>query len=117
MKSEMLSRDDITRIMGRFGGRPGNEAAIDAALLAGRRRGAFRKVAYLWRALLFGYPLSEGDRRTALVVAFIVLEGGGVALWDGQKKRVVDTLLRVSKENISDIRRIERLVRYAVEGR
>ena len=135
MKTENIAVGDIIRISQHFGGKMAasrprrrlgwsdaasgglrGEAGLDAALLAGGRRGVFRRIAYLWRALLSSYPLAEGDRHTALVVAFIFFENRRMALWDGQKKRLVNALLKVSKENISDIGRIERLVRYAVEG-
>jgi len=116
MKTEHLAVSDIVKISQHFKGGLRSEAGLDAALIAGGRRGVFRRIAYLWRALLLSYPLVEGDRRTALVVAFIIFEKNRMALWDGQKKRLVSALLKVSKENISDIGRIERLVRYAVEG-
>ncbi len=124
MKTESITIGDIARIsqhfgcgrFGRGGGSSFSEAGLDAALMAGGRRGVFRRIAYLWRALLFGYPLSEGDRKTALVLAFVTFENSRMALWDGQKRRLVNALLKVSKENISEIGRIERLVRYAVEG-
>jgi uncharacterized protein YjiS (DUF1127 family) len=116
MKTENLAVSDIAGISQHFGGGLHGEASLDAALVAGGRRGVFRRIAYLWRALLSSYPLAEGDRRTALIIAFIVFEKSRMALWDGQKKRLVSALLKVSKENISDIGRIERLVRYAVEG-
>ena len=127
MKAENLAISDIVKISQHFGGglvtgrgahdsRLVSEAGLDAALVAGGRRGVFRRIAYLWRALLSGYPLAEGDRRTALIAAFIIFEKNRMALWDGQKRRLVNALLKVSKENISEISRIERLVRYAVEG-
>jgi hypothetical protein len=116
MKTEVLAISDIARINQHFEGNLRGEAGLDAAIVAGGRRGVFRRIAYLWRALLFSYPLMEGDRRTALIVAFIIFEKSRMALWDGQKKRLVSALLKVSAENISDIGRIERLVRYAVEG-
>jgi hypothetical protein len=116
MKTENLSISDMVAISQHFKGGLRGDAGLDAALVAGGRRGVFRRIAYLWRALLFSYPLVEGDRRTALIVAFIIFEKNRMALWDGQKKRMVSALLKVSAENISDISRIERLVRYAVEG-
>ncbi len=116
MKTETITIGDIARISQRLGGGLHSDAGLDAALAAGGRRGVFRRIAYLWRALLFGYPLSEGDRATALVVALIIFENSRMALWDGQKRRLVNALLKVSKENISEIGRIERLVRYAVQG-
>jgi len=108
--------EDIAKISQHFGGRLRVEAGLNAALAAGGRRGIFRRIAYLWRALLHSYPLVEGDRRTALVVAIILFEKNRIALWDGQRKRLVSAILKVSKENISDVGRIERLVRYAVQG-
>ena len=125
MKTDNLAISDIVKISQYCSGKMAadaasgwlrSEAGLDAAIVAGGRRGVFRRIAYLWRALLFSYPLAEGDRRTALIVAFIIFEKNKMALWDGQKKRLVSALLKVSKENISDIGRIERLVRYAVAG-
>jgi hypothetical protein len=116
MISENITKDDTVKISGFFGSRISNEAGLDAAILAGRNRGMFRKISYIWRALLSPYPLAEGDRKTALAFALSAFVSAGMVLDQKCKERLVSAVIRISKENIHNINRIERLLRYAVEG-
>lgn len=107
MKSSEITKDDVMRISRLYGSSLRNEAEIENALYAGRGRSAPRQVACLWRALLVSGPFFEGDKRTALAAACILLGHGS--------EGIVAAIIKITKESITDIDRIERLVRYAME--
>ncbi|MBM3303736.1 MAG: hypothetical protein FJY76_01460 [Candidatus Aenigmarchaeota archaeon] len=110
MITEKLTRDDIMKISRLYGGGLRNEAEIENALYAGRGRSVPRQVAYLWRAILVSHPFIEGDKKTALAVAELLFRGS-----DADSRRLVAAIIRITKESIADVGRIERLVRYAME--
>ena len=89
---------------------------IETALSLGKGKGIYRKVAYLWKAILVGHPFTDGNKRTALMVAVAMLEKCGIKL-DGEKKEnIVSEIRKIASENITDINTIERSIRYAVTG-
>lgn len=111
-----LTKDDILRISSVYKGHIRNEAGLETALRAGARRGTFKRTAYLWRAILASSPFADGDKRTAFAVADIMFASSGRSLSRTQKEALVRAVIRVSKENITRLGRIERLLRYAVNG-
>jgi death-on-curing family protein len=117
MNSEyIISRDQIKRINEMYGGSLRNDAEIETALEMGKGKAVFRKVACLWRAILVGHPFTDGNKRTALMVALTILEDCNIRAGEKAKEAMVSEITKVAKENITNINRIERLVRYAVEG-
>jgi death-on-curing protein len=111
----MLSKNDIREINKKYGGTLRSDAEIETALAMGKGRSIYRKIAYLWRAVLVGHPFSDGNKRTALAFAEVLFECSGVDVSAGEKKRLVDTIIKISKDNLTDVNRIEGLIRYAVK--
>jgi death-on-curing family protein len=117
MNSEyIISKDQIKRINERYGGSLRSDAEIETALDMGKGRSVFRKIACLWRAILVGHPFTDGNKRTALMTVLTILEACEIRTEEKIKEALVSEITKVAKENITNINRIERLVRYAVEG-
>ena len=92
-------------------------ARLEHALDAGEGKGLYRRIALLWRAILVGHPFTDGNKRTALAVACVLLQEAGT-LTDGTvQERLMDELLLIAEESLEDIPRIERRVKYAAEER
>ena len=82
----------------------------------GKGRSIFRKIALLMRAILVGHPFVDGNKRTAIIAALKLLDSCKIELDNGQKEKLVSTAIKIAKENIIDLKRIERLIRYVVKG-
>lgn len=117
MNSEyILDKEQIRMINEKYGGILRSDAEIDTALTLGKGKSVYRKIAYLWRAILVGHPFTDGNKRTALIVALTVLDKCKIELDENKKENMVSEITKIAKENITDVNRIERLVRYAVTG-
>ncbi len=112
----ILSKEEIRSINEQYGGSLRMDAEIETALEAGKGKPIFRKVAYLLRAILVGHPFTDGNKRTALIVALAMLEKCQIGMDEGKKENLVSEIRKIASENMRDINRIERLVRYAVTG-
>lgn len=111
-----LTKEVLEGINKQFGGSVRYDAAIEHALEAGEGRGLYWRIALLWRAILVGHPFTDGNKRTALAVATLLLKDAG-RLSDGMvQERLLDELLVIARDNLEDVPRIERRVRYAAEG-
>lgn len=117
MNSEyIISKDQIKWIDRKCGGSLRSDAEIETALDMGKGKAVFRKIAYLWKAILVGHPFTDGNKRTALVVALSILEKCEIKTGKNEREKMVSEIKRIAKENITDVNRIERLVRYAITG-
>ncbi|MCK4714356.1 MAG: type II toxin-antitoxin system death-on-curing family toxin [Candidatus Aenigmarchaeota archaeon] len=114
MNSEyIIPKEQIKAINERYGGSLRTDAEIETALSMGRGRNVYRKIAALWRAILVGHPFTDGNKRTALMVALYILESCDIRIPEPRKESIVREITKIARENITDINRIERLVRYA----
>ncbi len=112
-----LSKEVLEAINKEFGGSVRYDATIEHALEAGEGKGLYRRIALLWRAILVGHPFTDGNKRTALAVAVLLLKYAG-RLADGTvQERLLDELLIIARDNLEDIPKIERRVKYAAEER
>ena len=117
MNSEyIIGKEEVRAINERYGGSLRSDAEIETALRMGKGKGIYRKIALLWRAILVGHPFTDGNKRTALMVSLRLLEASYMGMDEQQKEAIVKEIIKVAKENITDINRIERLIRYAVTG-
>jgi death-on-curing family protein len=117
MNSEyILSKEEIRSINEQYGGSLRMDAQVETALSLGKDKSIYRKIAYLWKAILVGHPFTDGNKRTALMVAVAMLEKSGIRLDEEKNENMVSEIRKIASENITDINRIERLVRYAVTG-
>jgi prophage maintenance system killer protein len=111
----MLSKDDIKQINEKYGGTLRSDAEIETALFMGKGRSLYRKIAYLWRAVLVGRPFTDGNKRTALAFAEVLFESSGFKLNPDEEKRLIEAVIKISKDNLREINRIEGLIRHAVK--
>ena len=108
-----ISKKDLLRINQGFGGNLRNDASIDFAIdaIENPKFGFYKKLAYLWRAILVDHPFSDGNKRTAVFLAF--------AFSEEHKKQVDKELLlynaiSIAKNNIIDLRNIEWRLKNAI---
>ena len=117
MNSEyIITKEQVRMINEKCGGGLRNDAEIETALDLGKGKAVYRKIAYMWRAILVGHPFTDGNKRTSLVVSIAILKKCKVHAGKTEKENMVDAIRKIASENITDINRIERLVRYAVSG-
>jgi death-on-curing family protein len=117
MNSEyIISKEQIKWINSKYGGNLRSDAEIETALDMGKGRSVFRKIAYLWRTILVGHPFTDGNKRTALMVAWTIIKDCKIETNDKADENMVSEITKIARENITDIDRIERLIRYATTG-
>ena len=105
-----IRKEDIVRIEGGFGGTLRNPSSLDFALekQQNKKLGEYKKLAYLLRAILVDHPFSDGNKKTAMFIAF--------AFAEQFKKNVNEDLIKhhilsIASKNIIEIRAIEERLR------
>jgi len=108
-----ISKQDLIRINHGFGGNLRSDASLDFAIhmQENKKLGSYKKLAYLWRAILVDPPFSDGNKRTAVYFA--------LKFADMNKKSVNRDLLvyqaiSIAKNNIVNIRQIEWRIKNAI---
>ena len=109
-----IRKEDIVRIGKGFGGNLRNPSSLDYALEIqdNLKFGEYKKLAYLLRAILVDHPFSDGNKKTAMFVAF--------AFAEEQEKQVDEELLKhhllsIASKNITTIRVIEERLKNAIK--
>jgi prophage maintenance system killer protein len=110
-----ITLEEITGINQALGGTVVSTASIEFALEAGQGKSIYHRIALLWRAILLDQPFSGRNKRTAFNATTLILKRNGVRVGVGEKERLVEAILKVSKKSESSLRRIERRIRYAIE--
>ena len=100
-----ISKEDLLRINKGFGGNLKSSSSLDFAIdkINNPKLGFYTKLAYLWRAILVDHPFLDGNKRTALFLAY--------AFAEENKKKVNRDLLvyqstSIAKKNLTNIRQI-----------
>jgi len=109
-----ICKEDIVRIAKGFDGNLRNESSLDFALekQSNKKLGEYKKLAYLLRAILVDHPFSDGNKKTAMYVAFTFAE---------QSNKIVDQelvkhhILSIASRNITNIRAIEERMKNAIK--
>ena len=92
-----------------FGGNLVHKGNFDFEIdAASRKNKAFQKAAHLTRAMTSSHSFSDGNKRTATVAAAYVMREAGVK---ANKKKLVKTIIRLSKSGEGDLKKIERSLR------
>ncbi|HEB47350.1 MAG TPA: Fic family protein [Candidatus Pacearchaeota archaeon] len=108
-----IDKKELLRINKGFGGNLRSDSSLDYALekFENKRLGFYKKLAYLWRAILVDHPFSDGNKRTAAYAALSLAS---------ESNKKVDTellmhhIVSVAKQNIHDIKNIEWRLRNAI---
>ena len=101
-----ISKEDLLRINKGFGGNLRNGSSIDFAIemQENPKLGSYKKLAYLWRAILVDHPFSDGNKRTATFFALKFAEENKKQV---ERELLVHHALSIAKKNIINIRQIE----------
>ncbi|MBI2631757.1 Fic family protein [Candidatus Pacearchaeota archaeon] len=109
-----ISKQDLIRINRGFGGELRNDASLDFAIekQENKKLGNYKKLAYLFRAILVDHPFTDGNKRTAMFVAF--------SFANEQEKQADKDLLAhqiqsIAEKNINDIRIVEERLKNAIK--
>jgi prophage maintenance system killer protein len=109
-----ISKKDIIRINGGFGGRLINDASLDFALQKqeNKKLGIYKKLAYLIRAVLVDHPFTDGNKRTAAFIAFAFANEHSKQV---DKDLLLHHILSIASQNINEIRPIEWRLKNAIK--
>ena len=109
-----IGKKELLRINHGFGGNVRSSSSLDFALemFANRKFGEFKRLAYLWRAILVDHPFSNGNKRTAVFLAFALADELSK---DVDRELLVYHAISVAKGNVTDIRKIERRLQNAIK--
>jgi len=109
-----ISKEDLLRINKGFGGNLRSDSSLDFAIdkVNSSKIGFYKKLAYVWRAILVNHPFSDGNKRTAVFLAYAFAE---------ENKKYVDRDLLVyqavsiAQKNLTNIRQIEWRIKNAIK--
>ena len=101
-----ISKEDLLRVNEGFGGNLRSGGSLDFAIekTNNTKLGFYTKLAYLWRAILVDHPFSDGNKRTAVFLAYGLAEKFKKQIID--KNLLVNHSTSIAKKNITNIRQI-----------
>ena len=108
-----ISKEDIIRIAKGFDGNLRNSSSLDFALEKQEesKLGEYKKLAYLLRAILVDHPFSDGNKKTAMFVAFAFAEQNNKQV---DEELLKHHILSIASKNIIEIRSIEERMKNAI---
>ncbi len=111
--SEIITKEDLLRVNSGFGGNLRSGSSIDFAFdrIKDKKLGAYKKLAYLMRAILVDHPFSDGNKRTATFVCFVFAEKYHK---QADKELLVHHIISIARKNIQQIRNIEWRLKNAI---
>ncbi len=109
-----IRKEDLFRINKGFGGGLRNDASIDFAIQMqnNKKLGYCKKLAYLWRAILVDHPFTDGNKRTAMFIAFAFAEEYKK---EPDRELLLHHALSIASKNITDIRQIDWRLKNAIK--
>jgi prophage maintenance system killer protein len=109
-----ISKEDIIRVNKGFGGWLKNDASLDFAIekQENKKLGEYKKLAYLLRAILVDHPFADGNKRTAMFVAFAFASEYHK---QADKDLLAHQIQSIAEKNIIEIRAIEERLKYALK--
>jgi prophage maintenance system killer protein len=109
-----IRKEDLLRVNSGFGGGLRNDASLDFALdkQEDRKLGAYKKLAYLLRAILVDHPFSDGNKRTA---SFLCMAFASEENLRADNDLLAHQIVSIAKKNITDIRIIADRIKTAIK--
>jgi len=111
--SDIISKSDLLRINKGFGGNLRSDSSLDFAFerIKDKKLGAYKKLAYLIRAVLVDHPFSDGNKRTA---TFICLAFANRCNKKIERDLLIHHIISIASKNINEIRNIEYRLKNAI---
>lgn len=108
-----ISKKELLRINTGFGGNLRSDSSIDYAIdiQENKKLGPFKKLAYLWRAILVDHPFSDGNKRIATYIALVFAEENNRQV---DRDLLLHHIVSIAKQNITNIRQIEWRLKNAI---
>ncbi len=108
-----ISKEDLLRINHGFGGNLRSGSSIDFAVdvQQNKKLGIYKKLAYLFRAILVDHPFSDGNKRTTTFIAFAFAKENNKEV---DRDLLVHHIVSIAKRNIHEIRNIEWRLKNAI---
>ena len=109
-----IGKEDLIRINKGFDGILMNNALLDFAIEKQQyfKLGEYKKLAYLFRAILVDHLFSGGNKRTAMFLAFSFAEAYGKTVDHDLLKHQIQS---ISAKNITEIRNIAWRLKNAIK--
>jgi len=110
----MLNKKDIIRINQEIGehGQLSNESSPEYALsIVKHKKSWLYELSFIVRSLLADHAFRDGNKRTAMVIMLTYIEDKNLQY---DKEKISKTILDISKKNINDINKIQRLIKSAI---
>jgi len=108
-----ISKEILLRINEGFGGNLRSSSSLDYALekQEDRKLGSYKKMAYLFRAILVDHPFSDGNKRTATFIALAFAEDNKKQI---DRDLLMHQIVSIAKQNITNIKNIEWRLKNAI---
>jgi len=108
-----ISKENLLKINQGFGGGLRNDASLDFAfdVQDNQKFGPYRKLAYLFRAILVDPPFTDGNKRTAMFVALSFAHEHNKNV---DREILLHQIVSIAKQNIIDIRNISERLKTAI---
>lgn len=108
-----ISKKDLLIVNHGFGGNLRSGSSLDYAIdmQKNNRFGPYKKLAYLFRAVLVDHPFSDGNKRTAAFIAYAFAHEQGKAV---DRELLIHHIVSIAKQNITNIRQIEWRLKNAI---
>ena len=91
-----------------------NSSSLEFALSAIKRKGSWLdQLAHLVRAIIVDHPFKDGNKRTATAVVLAYFDENEMQQYNPDK--VVQTMIKLAAEAITDTRKIERELRRCMQ--
>ena len=109
-----ISKEDLIRINKGFGGNLRNASSLEYAFEKQHegKLGDYKKLAYMFRAILVDHPFSDGNKRTAAYLAFAFAEENNRQV---DRDMLLHHILSIARKNITTIRQIEWRLKNAIK--
>jgi prophage maintenance system killer protein len=109
-----ISKEDILRINQGFGGNLRSSSSLDFAIeiQKNKKLGPYKKLAYLWRAILVDHPFSDGNKRTVAFISFAFAEENKKQV---DRELLVHHIISIAKQSITEIKNIEWRIKNAIK--
>lgn len=109
-----ISKEDLIRINYGFGGNLRSDSSLDFAFekLEDKKLGPYKKLSYLLRAILVDHPFSDGNKRTAVFVAFAFVEEYNKKV---DRELLLHHIVSIASKNIQEIRNIGWRIKNAIK--